>query len=180
MLKKGQKIPNFDCLTKDGIFNIKEIIKNKKTILIFLRFYGCRITQYELKDFSDYYESLKLKNYNLIIILQSSIETIENAYKTKKYPFLLISDLNEEIYKMFDIKPALNREVLSSDKDKLKVKKADEFGLKKGLIEGNILQLPAEFLINENLEIEYSYYGKTSGDILNPIELIEVINSIEN
>ena len=79
-----------------------------------------------------------MKNYNLIIILQSSIETIENAYKIKKYPFLLISDLNEKIYKMFDVKIALNREILSSDKDKLKIKKADEIGLKKGLIEGNI------------------------------------------
>lgn len=72
-----------------------------------------------------------LKNYKLIIVLQSSIEIIKNAVK---------------------------------------------MGLKKGVLEGNILQLPAEFILDEKLNLKYSYCGKTSGDILSPKELLKRFN----
>lgn len=117
-----------------------------------------------------------LKNYKLIIVLQSSIEIIKNAYEDKKFPYEIISYLLGKLYTLFRINSATSKEKLATESDKLKIKNAVKMGLKKGVLEGNILQLPAEFILDEKLNLKYSYCGKTSGDILSPKELLKRLN----
>lgn len=176
MLKNGIKIDDFKCITLDGETSLKEIIKGQKCILVFLRFYGCRVTQYDLREFSIYNNEFLKKGYKLIIVLQSTIDIINAAYKERKFPFEIISDPEERLYTLFEVGSAVNRESLSTESDKLKIKKADELGLKKGILEGNPLQLPAEFIFDEELNLKYSYYGKTSGDIISPEELLKKLD----
>lgn len=173
MLKEGMKIDDFKCVTVIGETTLKEIVNKQKFILVFLRFYGCRVTQYDLRDLSLYADEISKRGYKLIVVLQSSIEIIKNAYIEKKFPFEIISDSLGKLYSLFEVKSAIDKESLASENDKLKVKKADELGLKKGVLEGNPLQLPAEFIFDGEMNLKYSYYGKTSGDILSQKELLK-------
>ena len=176
MFKEGMSILDFNCNTVDGKKSIKELLTNKKNILIFSRFYGCRIAKYELKDFSDNYKKIIKKGYEVLFVLQSSEEIVKKAYLEEKYPFTIICDTKREIYKYFDIGLAENKEILGEGSVGEKLQKAEKMGLKKGEPEGEPLQLPAQFIINENLQILYSYYGKNAGDILNPASILKVIN----
>lgn len=178
MVKVGMNILDFNCNTIDGKKSIKNLMTKEKNILIFSRFYGCRVTQYELKDFSNNYSKIKKQGYEIIFVVQSPEETIRKAYLEQNYPFSIICDPAAKIYDYFNIGLAENQEILSEGTVMTKVKKADEMGLKKGGKEGRELQLPAQFIVNKNLQILFSHYGKNGGDILDPDSILEIMKKL--
>lgn len=178
MFKTGMSILDFNCNTIDGKKSIKNLMTKEKNILIFSRFYGCRITQYELKDFSNSYSKINEQEYEVIFVVQSSEKIIRKAFSEQNYPFTIICDPEAKIYDYFAVGLAKNQEILSEGTVITKVKKADEMGLKKGEKEGRELQLPAQFVIDKNLKVLFSYYGKNAGDILDPVSILEVMKKL--
>lgn len=178
MLKEGMNIQNFNCNTVNGEKKIKELFKSDKNILIFSRFYGCRIAKYDLKDFADNYEKISAKGYGVLFILQSSKEIIKKAYLEENYPFTIICDPERKIYKYFEVDLAKNKETLNGEIVLKKLTKAEKIGLKKGELEGEPLQLPAQFIINKDLKILFSHYGKNAGDILPPDSILKIVDKL--
>ncbi|MDR3259578.1 MAG: redoxin domain-containing protein [Fusobacteriaceae bacterium] len=150
----------------------------KKGVLAFLRYYGCTICQLDIMEFNKLYERFKELNTDVKIVLQSSPETIKEAEKKTKLNFEIICDPSQELYKKFDINSAPSMDVLRSEKLINKVTEAKKFGISHGEYEGNELQLPAVFILDENNKVIYSHYASDGADIPRANEIIEIIENI--
>lgn len=172
-LKRGQKMPNITYQTafKKDLDFINDI-KGKKTIIMFLRYYGCTICKLDLIEIEKQIEDFKKNNIDIKIVLQSDPKLVENKLKEKPLSFDIICDPNQKLYKKFEINPANSKEDLAGGNIKEKIRKVKKLGIKHGKYEGEELQLPAVIIINKNGEIVYSHYGDDVTDIPSPQEIL--------
>lgn len=178
-LKIGDIIENFNYNTayeeNKNYFNDK---KDKKEVLAFLRYYGCTVCQLDIMEFNQLYEEFKKLNTDVKIVLQSSPSIIKAADKDKKIAFEIICDPEQKLYKLFEVKAAENLEELISGNIKEKASEAKKIGFSHGEYEGNELQLPALFIIDEYNRVIYSKYAKDGADIPRAKEVLEFIKNM--
>ena len=95
--------------------------------------------------------------------MQSDTDHVRRELAQQETPFEIICDNTFEIYNTLEIAPAVSREELVGDAiDKLKEKggKAREAGFAHGDYEGNELQLPALFILDDQGTVLYSHYAE--------------------
>ncbi len=164
-LKIGQAMPDF---TFDTPFAKEQKLSNLvgmgKTAIIFLRYYGCTICQYEMHQLSKNYDSITSSGGKLMVVLQSTPENIASEITPDTFPFTIICDPEQALYKQFNIQPASSTIRMANASTIAKMGKAVIAGYKHGKYEGNELQLPAAFVVDANLTITQAYYGKAAGD----------------
>jgi len=175
-IKRGMKAINFEFNTpwsnKKYIF---DEIDNKKTVLLFLRFYGCRISQLDMSKLEENYHNFIELNSQVFIVLQTDPFIIRERIKKNDLPFTIICDPEHKIYKLYGVKSSNKKVINQNYIDKLNEAK------KKGFIKipnNNKeikTQLPASFIINSRKEIEHVKYGSDSGDILSIDKLLSLL-----
>ncbi len=176
-LKVGEKIPNFKFCTA---FSSDELLSDKakladKTVLLFLRYYGCTLCQYDIHVLTENYDKIKSAGGQVLVILQSSPKVIAADIDKNTLPFEIICDENQTLYKQFEISPASSALKLASPSTVAKIAKATAKGFKHGKYEGNELQLPACFIIDKELNLEFVHYGKNAADVPSAEKLSELI-----
>lgn len=172
--EKGQKLENFAVTTlKRGKTTLSELVsKEGKTAIVFLRYYGCPLCQYDMLLYKDAYEKITAGGNELVVALQSTGESIA-AQTDLVYPFDVILDPEMILYKTLDIRPmeppkegaampAPTPEMLAL------FKKIDELGIKHGPNEGIEEQLPAYFVVDKELNISVAAYCGTPFDVPAP------------
>ena len=102
--------------------------------------------------------------------MQSDVDHVKKDLEKTgtELPFPIICDPEQQIYRLLDIKAAASMEALSSGvKEELlaKAKRAREAGFVHGDYEGNELQLPALFIVNEEGIVEYANYARNIMDM---------------
>lgn len=164
----GTRIPDF---TFDTPFEknktLYEVLSrvSGKTAVLFLRFYGCRLTRYDILQYSQHYQEIVGQDHQLLVVLQSEPSVIAEECKEGDLPFDIVCDPAKTLYETFGIKPGLTQEAVLNDAlTQAKLEKAVAAGIVKGKAEGDILQLPAVFIINQDREIVDSSYGVSGGD----------------
>lgn len=175
-LKVNDKMPDFsyDTAFEQGL-SYHEKTKGKKAVLVFLRYFGCTMCQLDLLDFEESYDKFEERGIDLKIVLQSSRENMVENLKEKEFSYDIICDPNEELYKKFEIDPAKSMLKLAGVKVVGKVLKAKKAGIEHGEYEGNELQLPAIFIMDEDSNILYAHYGKNGADIPDAIEVLKLV-----
>lgn len=176
-LKVGEKLPDFKFNTA---FTSNECLSDKvkyadKTVLLFLRYYGCTLCQYDIHKLSSEYEKIKSENAQVLVILQSSPEVIAEQITKDSLPFEIVCDESQILYKEFGISPAASTAKMISAGTIAKIAKATAKGFKHGKYEGNELQLPACFIIDKELNLNYVHYGKNAADIPNISKLSDLL-----
>lgn len=168
-LYTGDKMQNFNVVTSKGehttIFNISD---GKPTILLALRWIGCSLSRLDIHDFSEFYPQFEENGVRVIVILQSSPETVTEHLNGLELPFTIVCDEKQDIYKTLDIHPAKNKLQFSmKGKSYTSGKRADakKVGFSEGEVDGNPLQLPAFFYFDQYRVIIEAYYGKHPSDI---------------
>lgn len=166
-LKEGQKLPDFvyDTPFQKEVRFSETATGANKTALVFLRYYGCTLCQYDIHKLAKNYADIVSGGGRLIVVLQSAPEKLAAQIKPGDLPFDIICDPQQLLYNRFDIVPAKSKSELADFVTGVKIVKATVSGFKHGDYEGEELQLPAVFIVDSNLTLDYVYYGKSAGDV---------------
>lgn len=176
-LKVGDYFPEFTyCTPYEEEVSITETVGNAtKTAIVFLRYYGCTLCQFDMMGFAEEYDEITENGGQLLVVLQSDPVLVKEQLEENPLPFEIICDPDQELYEEFEIKPAESREELVNAKDLEKIRLAQEEGIEHGEYEGDELQLPAYFILDRECEILAAHYGETAGDVPTAEELAELL-----
>ncbi|NMB44354.1 MAG: redoxin domain-containing protein [Clostridiales bacterium] len=177
-LEVGQYMPNFLYNTPyNENINYLENIKGKKSVLLFLRYYGCTVCQLDLIEIQENIGEFNKRNIDIKVVLQSSIENMKKNLEQKPLDYEIICDPLGELYKKFDIKPAKSKIKLGGGNTLKKIQRARKAGLKHGEYEGDELQLPAIFIVDESGKIIYSHYAENVAGIPRAKDILNIVPS---
>lgn len=164
----GTQIPNFTFNTpferNKTLYDVLSRVPGK-TAIVFLRFYGCRLSKYDILQYAQHYREIVGQDHQLLVVLQSEPIVIAEECKKEDFAFDIVCDPTKALYEAFEVGPGLTQEAVLHDAlTQAKLKKAVALGIVKRKAEGDILQLPATFIINQDRKIIYSSYGISGGD----------------
>lgn len=165
-LTAGNEMKNyvFDTAFKKGL-TLKDAVNGKRTALLFLRYYGCTLCQYNLHLLKENYPHIEATGGQLLVVLQSDPDLMARSIRPGDLPFTIICDPKQEIYKDLGISAAASMEKMVDARTLEQVEKARALGLTHGEYEGEELQLPALFILKGDLSVEYAHYADTLSDI---------------
>ena len=138
-----------------------------KTALIFLRYYGCTLCQYDIQLFAEAYNEIKKTDGQILIVLQSDPSKLATELSDTDVPFHIICDPDQILYKEFEIGAADSVMGLVDATTIEKISRVNAAGYVHGDYEGEELQLPATIIVNRELELIYVRYGQSAGDVPN-------------
>ena len=175
----GKKLEPFCCDTIccDGV-SAADLTEGVPTMFLFLRYYGCRICQLDLRDLDRGYESVRQAGGRVVVVLQSKREIMKAAAEEKPFPYTVICDPDQKLYKMFEILPAADKDELKGGNAPRKTARAAELGMVHGEFEGNELQLPAAVLVDADMTVRYAHYGENAADTPSVEEIVQLIEGL--
>ena len=107
-LAVGEKMLDF---TAAGAFGPEEALSSRvgkgKTAIVFLRYYGCTLCQYDIHTYAEHYQEIVGDTGKLFVVLQSTPESIKKQMTRETLPFEIICDPEGKLYKEFEINPAI-------------------------------------------------------------------------
>lgn len=187
-LTVGTKLEEFIYDSPKGMHqNLKNIIQ-KPTLIVFSRYYECEICRAVLAMLTAAYPALRLKGYDVKVVLQSGIETV--VRNSKKYPFELIADPDKILYDKYNVFEADGFvQMLAGDKlyeafvgkNVKKLLNTNMVNSIASALDGDDgssdngprqLQLSAFIAVDKNMNVTYSHYCKTIADFPSAKELL--------
>lgn len=177
-LEKGSKMPEFIYDTPfEAGYSIADTVKKVKgrTALVFLRYYGCTLCQYDISQYATQYDAIAATGGQLLVVLQSAPGKLAKEMKDGDLPFRIICDPKQTLYQEFEIIPAKSKPQMVDAHTMKKIAQAKMAGFQHGEYEGEELQLPAAFVLEPDLTITYAHYGRTVGDVPDSLELAELL-----
>ena len=148
---------------------------NGKTALIFLRYYGCTLCQYDMHQYAEQYEEVKKCGGQILVVLQSDPGKLAAQTKPEDFPFEIICDPEQKLYRQLEISAAKSMLKMADTKTLGKMISAKAGGFKHGEYEGEELQLPAVFIMDQKRCLSYVHYGKSAGDVPDIKELLALL-----
>lgn len=189
-LTVGTKLENFIYTDKNGNeIDLQRAIKSN-TLIVFSRYYECEICKAVLAMLTAAYPLLKIKKYDVKVVLQSDRSTVAKA--AGKYPFELIADPDKKLYDQYNVFEADGFvQMLAGDKlyhtfIGKNVKKLLNTSMVDSIatyFDGNDeanddsgprqLQLNAFVAVDANMHVTYSHYCKTIADFPSAKDLLQ-------
>lgn len=146
-----------------------------KTALVFLRFYGCRLTKYDLMQYAAHAAEISAEG-QLLVVLQSDPELLRETLGEERLPFEVICDPTCALYDAFDIQEAADDTAAFKDSvTKAKRKAFLAAGIEGGAVEGRHLQMPAVFVMTPDGVLTAVRYGVSAGDSPDVEELLRLL-----
>ncbi|MGV9003471.1 peroxiredoxin [Flavobacterium sp.] len=103
-LQKGDKIPNFTSIDVDGnTFNSKEYIGKKAVVIYFYPKDDTKVCTDQACSFRDNYEAFKELGAEVIGVSSDSVASHQKFAKKYKLPFILLSDSDKKLRKLFGV-----------------------------------------------------------------------------
>ncbi|AVM70336.1 peroxiredoxin [Lachnospiraceae bacterium oral taxon 500] len=149
--------------------------KAAKTVLLFLRYYGCPVCQYDIHRLAENYQQITAAGGQALVVLQSDPAGLAAQLQPDSLPFEIICDPDARLYKSFDIRPAASKAQMIDADTMVKIAKAKAAGCKHGAYEGEELQLPAAFILDQDRHVLYAHYGKSVSDTPDAHSLAELL-----
>jgi peroxiredoxin len=178
-LAVNQKMENFsfDTPYEKGVDLAKEA-EGKKTVLLFLRYFGCTLCRLDMHLLREKYAEITGAGGQVLVVLQSDPALVARETEPDPFPFKVICDPGQDLYRRFDIKPAKSKLTLAGGKSMAKIAQLKKYPFTHGEYEGDELQLPACFVLDPSFTVRYARYAKNAADIPNPDELLKIIQEI--
>ncbi|MBN1800824.1 MAG: AhpC/TSA family protein [Candidatus Lokiarchaeota archaeon] len=156
-IKVGDKAPGFKLESFNaGIIDLHQLVKEKKIVLIFSRYFGCPLCQLDLKILLDHSEALEKKGVRIIYITQSEEKIAKEFIEQKGITFPVIPSSKDELYKNFGL-GLMTPEAMKQVKSKFKT--ATDAGFVHGEYEGWEKQGPGQFVIDTDGTIIHAKKG---------------------
>jgi peroxiredoxin len=172
----GDKIPDFtvDTPYKRGI-SLDSLLSDNKTAILFLRYAGCTLCRFDMMILSEEYGKIKEAGGEALVVLQSDPDKLKIELDKNNYPFEIICDPSQELYKQLEIMPAESQIKMIGLDSVIKLAKVQASGLTHGDYEGNELQLPAAFVVDNDLNVTYAHYAKNITDMPDVDKLVQLL-----
>ena len=169
-LVKGDKFP---CAKVNTLKNEEVCVsslagKSGKTAYVFLRYYGCSLSQFDVATYAKCYADIKAKGNELVVALQSTAESISRQCPIQ-IPFNVICDPEAKLYKQLDIQPAEDMQQAGGEVTSEKIQRLRATtDIKHGDYEGIEEQLPAYFVVDADMNVLVAHYSAEMGDVPTP------------
>jgi len=172
-VQTNKPAPSFTIKDVNGKDISLSDFKGKKILLTFYRNVGCPICNlrfHELQLQSDYFAA---KGLTIIAVYESTAENMKQYLEGEKFNAIMIPNHDLSLYTLYSIENSIWKMTKGmfngamgkmSDGKKLFKKDIEQ--------DGNTFRISADFLIDENGNIQTAYYGKFIGDHL-PIDDIK-------
>ena len=177
-LEIGQIMPDFEYVTpfSAGHTLAETAAKAPKTALVFLRYWGCPLCQYDIHLLAQAHADITAGGGRLFVVLQSDPKALaEKLGKEEALPFSIICDPDQKLYRQFGIAPAASMAKMADLKMVGRILKATKLGFRHGAYEGNEQQLPAAFVIDRERKILYAHYAASVSDMPDAAELARLL-----
>lgn len=104
-LSEGDVMPDFtfDTPFAAGQSLSEAVQKTPKTALLFLRYYGCTLCQYEMHQLAENYGQITAVGGQVLVVLQSAPAGIAGQIGPDSLPFTIICDPQAALYEKFGI-----------------------------------------------------------------------------
>lgn len=103
-IKVGDKVPNFTAIDTNGkLFNSQEIIGEKPVVIYFYPKDNTSVCTEQACSFRDKYEDFKTLGAEVIGISSDSLKSHVGFASKYKLPFILLSDSDKKIRKLFGV-----------------------------------------------------------------------------
>ncbi len=175
-LEVGNKMPDYivDTPYERGI-SLSNLLSDNKTAILFLRYAGCTLCRFDMMILKDEYEKIKESGGKVLIVLQSDPDKLSKEIEKEFYPFDIVCDPSQELYKQLEIKPANSQEEMIGPDSLEKLAKLQSSGLTHGDYEGNEMQLPAAFVVDKELNLTYAHYAANITDMPDVDEIAQLL-----
>lgn len=151
----------------------------KATILLFLRYYGCTICQLDMQRMKQEYEKIQAAGGRALVVLQSDPAVIREQTDRDYYPFDIVCDSEQALFRRYHVSPALSMERMADIHVLEKIGQAQAAGLVHGKYEGDELQLPAVFLLDKDNTVLKAHYAAKAADLPDVDQLASWLNGKE-
>lgn len=103
-LKEGDKLPTFKLKNQEGKeYSINEVLGKKNIVIYFYPKDETTVCTKEACSFRDSYEDFKELGCEVIGISSDDVESHKNFAENHNLPFILLSDENQEVRKLFGV-----------------------------------------------------------------------------
>ena len=175
----GEKLPDFkvDTSMKRGT-SFSEIAGGKPAMFVVLRYIGCPSCRYDVHVLTQKYSEFQAKGVNVAVVMQSTVENLEESLKDAAVPFPIVSDPDMKIYNELSVEPAKDMAgLVGGDMEKLQAKGAEcaKLGFEHGKYEGIEEQLPAFFYVEPDLTVKVAHYASTIVDMPTADDMLAMI-----
>lgn len=170
-MQPGQIAPDF---TINDIFGNPvrlQAFRGKKILLSFYRYASCPLCNLRINELIKRHSQFQQNGLEIIAVFQSSVDSIREYVGKQDAPFPIIADPDQILYRSYGVTPSWWKFFKAIMRIR-EIFQSFTLGYLPGKIDGNITMVPADFLIDENINISIAYYGKDIGDHL-PINHIE-------
>lgn len=177
VLSEGDVVPDFtyDTPFQQGVSLADTVKKASKTALVFLRYYGCTLCQYDMHQFAEHYGELTANGGQVLVVLQSDPAKLAEEITPDALPFDIVCDPKAALYIRFAVHQAESMLKLGDVSTMKKIAQVHAAGYKHGRYEGSELQLPAVFVMDAERKVSYAHYGKTVSDLPSVEELAALL-----
>ena len=174
-LKAGVEAPDFTVQDANGAeYALSQFRGDKNVVLVFLRYAGCPICQLSLQELKNAIAEFEAKDAQVIAFVQSPATRLLDSGDVNAFPFPIIPDPDESIYKLYGVGSGGLGALLAPDTLRRGIK-ATLKGHKQGKMEGNTWQLPGDFIIDKQGMVKLARIGKNMGDNLKPEQLLSYL-----
>ena len=142
-------------------------------MLTFYRNVGCPVCNLRFHELEEQAEYFKSKGFVVLAVYESSAENLKKYTTDETFYATMISNTDQSLYKLYNIELSGRKMMKGMFHGTMgKMKKGKKLFKNKIKQDGNGSRISADFLIDENGNIQTAYYGKFVGDHL-PMEQIK-------
>ncbi len=166
-LAPGDHVEHFGTVDVDGQPVSSEQFRGCHLLLIFYRYAACPMCNLRLHDFAAQYPRLHADGLSAVAFFHSSARAIKRNAGRRRYPFSLVPDPHQEIYRDFGVTTSwaglFKSMVLPSFYwDWIRSMRYGFWGA----VDTQMAKMPADFLVGPDGRIVLLHYGKNIGDHL--------------
>jgi peroxiredoxin len=166
-LTPNEQTPEFRIADIWGESQSSEKYKGKKWMFSFYRYASCPLCNLRVNQLTQKYENWRKKDFYIVGVFESSIESIQQYVGKQDAPFPIIPNPDLSLYHTYH----LDSSWVKFMRGGIPFMKAFAKGFLPGKMEDDKSIIPADFLINDDGTIHTAFYGNHIGDHL-PIEKI--------
>ena len=172
----------FSTAMKDSL-ETEDVCRGKKTVFWVLRYIGCTVCRYDVQLLAERYQEFTDRGAQVFAMMQSDRKHVldDLAATDTVLPFEIITDPGQQIYSLLSIEPAVSMEALAAgvmEQLREKAGLARLKGFSHGDYEGNEQQLPALFIVGEDMVTKEAHYAENIMDMPSIDEVLAMLDTL--
>lgn len=178
----GEKLPDFMISTQDQTDVTLHSLLKGKTILRVLRYIGCPSCRLDVHEIAVRYGEFTKRQAQVLVVMQSTQKNLNDALAGETLPLSIVCDPDMAIYKALAIRAAADKTELIGDDPAAMLAIRDRVqaqGYAHGIYEGDELQLPAMFIVDEDATVLYAHYAKSIPDMPSVDEMLKLLDGLQ-